>query len=134
MYICGICTHVFSCVQFFVIPWTAACQAPLSMAFPRQEYWSRLPVPSPGDCPDPGIEPVSPTSSALIGGFFTTEPPGDGLPYSSSGKESTCNAGDPSLIPGSGRSTEEGNSYLLQYSGLKNSMDCIVHGIAKRHN
>ena len=42
------------------------------MGFPRQEYWSRLPFPSPGDLPDPGIEPVSP---ALAGRFFTTEPP-----------------------------------------------------------
>ena len=46
---------------------------PLSMGFPRQEYWSRLPFASPGDLPDPGIEPMSP---ALEGGFFTTEPPG----------------------------------------------------------
>ena len=43
------------------------------MGFPRQEYWSGLPYPSPGDIPDPGIEPTSP---ALAGGFFTTEPPG----------------------------------------------------------
>ena len=43
----------------FVILWTAAHQAPLSMGFPRQEYWSRLPFPSPGDLPNPGIGPVS---------------------------------------------------------------------------
>ena len=49
-------------------PWTVAGQAPLSMGFSRQEYWSRLPFPSPGEFPDPGIEPVSPT---LPGGFFT---------------------------------------------------------------
>ena len=54
-------------------PWTIACQAPLSMGFSRQEHWNRLPCPSPGDLPDPGMEPVSP---ALAGGFFTTEPPG----------------------------------------------------------
>ena len=48
-------------------------QAPRSMAFPRQEYWSGLPFPSPGDLPDSRIDP---TSSALAGGFFTTEPPG----------------------------------------------------------
>ena len=47
-----------------------------------------------------------------------------GLPDSSAGKESTWNARDPSLIPGSGRSTGEGNSYPLQYSGLDNPMDC----------
>ena len=57
----------------FVTPWTAALQAPLSMGFPRQEYWSGLPFPSPGDLPNPGIKPMSP---ALAGGFFTTEPPG----------------------------------------------------------
>ena len=54
-------------------PWTVACQAPMSMAFYRQEYWNRLPFSPPGDLPDPGIEPKSP---ALSGGFFTTEPPG----------------------------------------------------------
>ena len=48
------------------------CQAPLSMGFPRQEYWSGLPFPSPGDFPDPGTEPESLTSPALAGGFFTT--------------------------------------------------------------
>ena len=48
-------------VQLFVTPWTIANQAPLSMGFSRQEYWSGLPIPSPGDLPDPGIEPVSPT-------------------------------------------------------------------------
>ena len=44
-----------SCVQLFVTPWTTACQAPLSMGFPRQESWSRLPFPSPGDLPNPRI-------------------------------------------------------------------------------
>ena len=57
----------------FVTPWTVDWQAPLSMGFPRQEYWSGLPFPSPGDLSDPGIEPVSP---ALAGGFITTELPG----------------------------------------------------------
>ena len=45
-------------------PWTVACQAPLSMEFSRQEYWSGLPFPTPGDLPDPGIEPGSPTLQA----------------------------------------------------------------------
>jgi len=54
-------------------PWTIAHQAPLSMECSRQEYWSALPFPPPGDLPDPGIKPMSP---ALAGGFFTTEPPG----------------------------------------------------------
>ena len=51
--------QLFSCVQFFVTPWTVACRAPLSMEFSRQEYWSGLPFPSPEDLPDPEIEPGS---------------------------------------------------------------------------
>ena len=47
-------------VQLFVTPWPVACQTPPSMGFPRQEYWSRLPFPSPGDLPNPEIEPGSP--------------------------------------------------------------------------
>ena len=62
----------FSHVQLFVTLWTVACQAPLSMGILQQEYWSRLPFPSPGDLPDPGMEPASPTSPALAGVFFTT--------------------------------------------------------------
>ena len=53
--------------------WTVARQAPLSMGFPRQENWSGLPFPPPGDLPDPGMEPVSPVSPALAGGFFITK-------------------------------------------------------------
>ena len=54
-------------------PWTAAHQGPLSMGFPRQEYWGGLPFPPPGGLPDPGIALEPP---ALGGGFFTTEPLG----------------------------------------------------------
>ena len=54
-----------------------------------------------------------------------------GFPGSSAGKESACNVGDPSLIPGSGRSARERIGYPLQYSGLENSMDCMVHRVAK---
>ena len=54
-----------------------------------------------------------------------------GFPCDSDGKESTCNAGDLGSIPGLGRSPGEGKGYPLQYSGLENSMDCIVHGVAK---
>ena len=72
----GIHSH-FSCVQLFVTSWTVvAHQAPLSMGFSRQEYWSGLPFPSPGDLPDPGIELMSPGSPTLQVGFFTTEPLG----------------------------------------------------------
>ena len=54
-----------------------------------------------------------------------------GFPCSSAGKESTCKAGDLGSIPGLGRSPGEGSGYSLQYSGLENSMDCIVHEVAK---
>ena len=54
-----------------------------------------------------------------------------GFPRGSAGKESTCNAGDLSSIPGLGRSPGEGKGYPLKYSGLENSMDCIVHGVTK---
>ena len=50
----------------FATSWTITHQAPLSMGFPRQEYWSGLPFPSPGDLPDPGIEPASPADSSLL--------------------------------------------------------------------
>ena len=76
---CSVSILLFSCEvvsDFFAIAWTVAHLALLSMGFPRQEYWSGLPFPSPGDLPDPGIEPVSP---ALADGFFPTEPPGKPL-------------------------------------------------------
>ena len=76
-------TCMLSCVRLFVTLWTVAHQAPLSMGFPRQEYWSRLPFPPPGDLPDPGIEPASAMSPALAGRSFTTEPPGKPCPCTS---------------------------------------------------
>ena len=72
------CVCVFSHVWLFGTLWNVACQAPLSVGFSRQEYWSGLPIPPPGDLPDPGIKPTSP---ALAGRFFTTEPPGKPLRY-----------------------------------------------------
>ena len=63
--------RLLSRVPLFATPWAVARQAPLSVGFPRQEYWSGLPFSSPGDLPDPGIEPVSLVSPALAGGFFT---------------------------------------------------------------
>ena len=62
-----------SCVRLFATPWTVAYQAPLSVRFPMQEYWSGLPFPTLGDLPDSGIKAVPPK---LAGGFFTTMPPG----------------------------------------------------------
>ena len=73
------CACVLSCVQLFVTPQTVAHQAPLSMGFSRQEYWSGLPFPPPGYLPNPGIEPMSLVSPALAGRFFTTAPPGKPL-------------------------------------------------------
>ena len=64
---------LLSRVQLFVTPWTVAYQASLSMGFSRQEYWSGLPFPSPGDLPDPGIEHGSPTLQADT---LPSEPPG----------------------------------------------------------
>ena len=67
------CSVSHSVVSDSATPWTVACQAPLSMGFSRQEYWSELPLPSPGDLPDPGIEPGSPASQA---NSLPPEPPG----------------------------------------------------------
>ena len=64
---------MLSCVLLFVTPWTVAHQAPLSMGFSQQEYWSGLPFIPPGNLSDPGIEPASP---AFAGRFFTAELPG----------------------------------------------------------
>ena len=79
-----ICTWVLSCSvvsSYSVAPWTVASQASLSMEFPRQEYWSGLPFPSPGVLPDSGIEPWEDplASSALAGRFFIVELPGKTL-------------------------------------------------------
>ena len=60
----SVCKTRVSHVQLSVTPWTVARQAPLSMEFSRQDYWSGLPFPSPGDLPDPGIEPGSPALQA----------------------------------------------------------------------
>ena len=127
-------------VRLFATPWTVAYQAPLSMGFSRQEYWSGVPLPSPGDLPDPGMEPRSP---ALHADALPSEPPGTsdvssqlqfchlfpaiermGFPCASEGKASLCNAGDPGSIPGLGRSPGEASGTPLQYSCLENPMDC----------
>ena len=65
-------TQFLSQVQLFVTPWTVACQAPLSMGFPKQDYWNELPFPIPGNHPNPEIDSVSFASPALAGRFFTT--------------------------------------------------------------
>ena len=70
--ICACMLGHFSHVWLFATLWTIAHQAPLSMGFSWQEYWSGLPYPPPGDLPNPGIKPVSLMSPVLAGGFFTT--------------------------------------------------------------
>ena len=72
-HVSSFCFSSLCMCPLFVTPGTLAHQAPLSMGCPRQEYWTGLPFPSPGDLPDPGIEPRSP---ALAGRFFTAETPG----------------------------------------------------------
>ena len=71
-----VCAHMLSHVRLFETPWTVAHQAPLSIEFSWQEYWSELPFPPPGDLPDPGIKPISLAAPTLAGRFFTTAPPG----------------------------------------------------------
>ena len=69
----GNINRIKCCVQLFETPWTAGCRAPPSMGFFRQEYWSGLPFPSPGDLPNSGIEPGSPT---LQTDALPSKPPG----------------------------------------------------------
>ena len=71
-YICVCVLSCFSRVQLCVTLWTVSCQAPLSIGFSRQEYWSGLPCPTSGDLPNPGIKPVSLMSPGLATGFFTS--------------------------------------------------------------
>ena len=73
------CAYTQSClshVLLFAITWTVAHKAPLSMGFSRQEYWSELPWPPPGDRPDPGMKSVSLMSPTLQADFLPSEPPG----------------------------------------------------------
>ena len=148
------CAQLLSHVRLFATPWTIQ-----SMEFSRPEYWSAQPFPSPGDLG--GIEPRSPSlqEDSLSaepqgkpkfsdkGLFFVTTGLFSisvslllffyyihqfvGFPGGSAGRESACNVGDLGLIPGLRRCPGEGKGYALQYSGLENSMDCIVHGVAK---
>ena len=70
------CARTYAQIQLLVTTWTVTHQAPLSVGFPQQEYWSRLLFPSPGDLPDPGVEL---SSLALAGSLLTSEPPGKPL-------------------------------------------------------
>ena len=101
---------------------TVDCQSPLSMGVSRQEYWSGLPCPPPGDLSDPGIEPRSPVLQADA---LSSEPPETAISICifSDSKKFACNAGDMGSISRSGRSLEEENGNPFQYSCLENSMD-----------
>ena len=103
-------------VRLFATPWTAAYQAPLSMGFSRQQYWSGLPFPSPGDLPNPGIEPGSP---ALQTDALLSEPTGKSSKYTPVGF-----------------SNGEGNGNPLQCSCLENPREegawwAAIHGVAQ---
>ena len=94
-------THVCACQITSVLSdsatlWTVACQAPLSVGFSRQEYWSGLPCPPSGHFPHPGVEPSSLLSPALPGGFFTTN---NGLPWWLRGSSVCLQGGRPGLNP-----------------------------------
>ena len=127
--VCACVPSHFSCVLLFAASWTVTYQAPVSMGFSRQEYWSGL------LCPPLGTHIcvcVCVCLCVCVSVYI-------GLPRWLSGKESTCNTGDTEdvvSISGLGRFLGEGNSNPLQYSSLGNSMDrgtwwAIVHGVAK---
>ena len=124
----------FSHVQLFATPWTVAHKALLFRRFPRQEYWSGLPCPPPGELPNPGIEPTFPAASALQMGSLllvsmvaqlVKNPPASARELRALG-----------FIPGLGRSPGEGHGNPLQYSCLENPMDrgawrATVHEVTK---
>ena len=141
-------------VRLFATPWTIAHQGPLSMGFSRQEHWSGLPFPSPGDPPNPEIEPRSPSLQAdtlshqgspyLHGpGVIIRSLEEDLLPWWKTSslvaqmvKRLPIMQVDPGSIRGMEGSPGEGNGNALQYSCLENPMDggaeqAIVHGVTK---
>ena len=110
-------SHV-SHVRLFVTPWTVAYQTPPSMGFPKQEYWSGVPLPSPETSGDHGIKTFTFEryyNASLIWCPSIIK----GFPGGSGRKESACNAGAPGSIPESGRSPREGTGNPLQYSCLE---------------
>ena len=114
---------------------------PLSMRFPRQEYWSGLPFPAISFVRRSSPPRDRTCISCIEDRLCTAEPRWDPniylylqvarFPCGSAVKESACNVRDLGSIPGLGRSPGEGKAYPLQYSGLENSMKCIDHGVAK---
>ena len=109
--------HAVSHVQLFASPCTVAQQAPLSLEFSRQEYWSWLPFPSPGDLPHPQMEA---RSSALANGLFTTEPPGKPMMYR------TCMCGGFLHLCGSGTSSILGHVLLMVMAEVQRPSQTIL--------
>ena len=121
------CAQSLSCLWLFMTPWTVAHQAPLSMGFSRQEILDWVVISSsrePSQCRDWTLISFL---SCIAGGFFYHWVTFTyfWLPQWLSGKESTCNAGDPGSIHGLGRSPGEGNGKPLQYSCLENPMSSM---------
>ena len=104
---------LLSCVQLFVTPWTVAHQVPLSMEFSRQEYWSGLPLPSPGGLPNPGIKPRSPTLQADALPF---EPPGN--PHKKTKQNPKCKCARP-LENSARQAGVRGQLTILSLSGKR---------------
>ena len=131
IYHCYSVCKLLSHGRLFATAWGVAGQAPLSMEFSRQEYWSGLPFTSPGDLPDPGIKPGLPHYRQILNylsskGLVSCEPEvrtkikyvffltNRSFPHSSVGRGSICSAGDPGSIPGLGRSLGEGKVKVTQ--------------------
>ena len=108
----------------------AAHQAPPSPGFSRQEHWSGLPLPSP--IHDMKVKSEVPQSCPTLSDPMDCSAPGSSVhEIFQAGVLEWGAIGDPNSIPGSGRFSGEGIGYPLQYSGLENSMDCMVHGVTK---
>ena len=108
-------------LQILTITWKLFEMQPY---FPRASLTAQLAKESSCNAGDSGLIPGSGRDRLPTPVFL-------GFPGGSAGKESTCTVGNLGSIPGLGRSPEEGNSYPLQYSGLENSMDCMVHAVTK---
>ena len=129
-----------SCVRLFVAPWTVAYQALLSMGYSRQEYWSQLLFPSPGDLPDPGIEPGSPTLQADA---LPPEPPGKSMITCCCKVTSVVSdsvrphrrqpTGLPCPWDSSGKNTGVSCDFLLQCMKVKNESE-VVHSCPTFHD
>ena len=115
---------LLSHVWLFLTPWTAACQPPLSLEFSRQEYWSgyclchSLPLPSPGDLPDPGIEPGSPYCHCLLQGIFLTQGLNPGLPHCRQVPYYLSHQGSPRILEWVAYPFSRGSSWPSNQTGV----------------